>query len=95
MSILCKLLPDAPQPVRVVEATKEGLRLSNGWMLEWPDEDCGVIFLCDQNENLFFECWPGELHYNELIELFKRWPSKHEVVNRPTLRVIGFDEHEE
>lgn len=92
MDVLRRLFPDSPQLVHVVENTKDGLLLSNGWLLDWPDDETGVVLLFDTEGDIFAEWWPGEPDYGELVDFFKAHPGKHDIVQRPRLRLVHFDE---
>jgi hypothetical protein len=95
MSILRRIFPDSVVPVHVVSHSKDGLMLSNGFLVNWPDDETGVVLLFDAEGNIAAEWWPDEKEYQSLMNLFKVHPGKHDIIVRHPFRVVGFDEDEQ
>ena len=92
MSILHHMFPDSVFPVHVVSHSRDGLLLSNGFLLDWPDEQSGVVLLFDFDGNIAAEWWPDDQEYQSLMNFFKCHPGPHDIVVRPPFRVVGFED---
>lgn len=93
MNLLENLFPDLPQPVHV-ERTPDGLLLPDGSTLHWPEDDTGVVLRFARDGELVGEWWLGESGYGVVMELFKQFPGRHDIVVGPRLRVIWPNEEE-
>ena len=54
--LLQRLFPDLPSPIHVIGVNKDGLLLSNGAVIYWPEEDIGVILASDFDGDIVGEC---------------------------------------
>ena len=93
--ILERIFPTAPIPLHVVEPTTDGLLLSGGSALLWPDQETGAVLLFDFEGELENEFWPDDDAYDTIMELFKLFPAPHDIVERPRLRIVRFDDDDE
>ena len=93
--ILERIFPTAPIPLHVIEPTTHGLLLSGGSALHWPDEKTGAVLLFDFEGELENEFWPDDEVYRTLMELFKQFPGPKDIVERPRLRVVRFEDDDE
>ncbi len=93
--LLQRLFPDLPSPIQVIGLAKDGLLLSNGAVIYWPEDDTGVVLASDFEGNIVGECWPDDEGYEDLVQLFERHRVPQEIQDRPRLRVIWGEEGEQ
>jgi len=93
MNLLENLFPDLPQPVHI-ERTPDGLLLPDGSCLHWPEDQTGVVLQFDSKGEVVVEWWPDEDGYALVMELFKRFPGRHDIVVGPSLRVVWPDDED-
>jgi hypothetical protein len=93
--LLQRLFPNLPSSILVIGVNKDGLSLSDGSALHWPEEETGVVLASDFEGDIVGECWPGDEGHDDLLRLFERHRGPQEIQDRPRLRVIWGDEVEQ
>lgn len=87
MRYTVKLFPDLSEPIHF-QRSPDGLWLPNGSTLHWPEPETGVVLRYAKDGELLGEWWPGDLGYDDVLQLFDRFPRCPEIDLGPTLRVI-------
>ena len=78
---------DSPQ---IVEFTKTGLLLNNGFIFHWPNDETGVVLLSDNKGKVVHEWRENSVEYSHLMDVFRQFPAPLDIVQLPWLRVIRF-----